>query len=194
MNQDIKGHYEVVRQTGATVTILTEIIEERGIDISAEEATIMCLGIYEDTGSFTFVSTTEQDFGAAALLLSKGANLNTVSNLTSREISPEQVGLLNEMIQAATHYHISGIEVVVTNVTTDDYVPDFAYLVHKMVKMQNLDAVFAISCMGNKIYVVARSRIPEVDAGAIMTLIGGGGHASAAAATSMSDTGDRPRI
>ena len=188
MNQDIKGHYEVVRRTGATVTILTEIIEERGIDISPEEATIMCLGIYEDTGSFTFVSTTEHDFKAAALLLSKGANLNTVSDLTSREISPEQVGLLNEMIQAATHYHISGIDVVVTNVITDDYVPDFAYLVHKMVKMQNLDAVFAISCMGSKIYIVARSRIPEVDAGTIMTLLGGGGHASAAAATIKGDT------
>jgi hypothetical protein len=34
-------------------------------------------------------------------LLSKGANLNTISNLISREISPEQIGLLNDMIQAA---------------------------------------------------------------------------------------------
>jgi tRNA nucleotidyltransferase (CCA-adding enzyme) len=180
---DVKGHYQVIEQTGATVTILAEILAERDVYITPEEATIMALGIYEDTGSFTFTSTTERDFRAAALLLSKGANLNTVSDLTSREISPEQVGLLNDMIQAATHYYISGIEVVVTNVTTDDYVPDFAYLVHKLVKMQNLDAIFAISCMGNKIYVVARSRVPEVDAGAILTGLGGGGHSSAAAAT-----------
>jgi len=183
MTNDIKGHYEVIRPTGATVTLLTEIIEEKGIDISPEEATIMCLGIYEDTGSFTFASTTEEDFRAAAQLLSKGANLNIVSNLTSREISAEQVGLLNDMIQAATHYNINGIEIIVTNVTTDNYVPDFAFLVHKMVKMQNLDAIFAISCMGSKIYVVARSRIPEVDVGEIVTPLGGGGHMYAAAAT-----------
>jgi tRNA nucleotidyltransferase (CCA-adding enzyme) len=183
MSNDIKGHYEVHHLTGATVTILTEILMEKGIDISPDEATIMCLGIYEDTGSFTFPSTTERDFTAAAFLLSKGASLNVVSNLTSREISPEQVGLLNDMIQAATRYNINGVEIVITTVSTDNYVSDFAFLVHKMVKMENLDAIFAIARMGNKMYLVARSRIPEVDVGAIVTPLGGGGHTFAAAAT-----------
>ncbi len=183
MSNDIKGHYEVHYLTGATVTILTEILMEKGIGISPDEATIMCLGIYEDTGSFTFPSTTERDFTAAAFLLSKGANLNVVSNLTSREISPEQVGLLNDMIQAATRYNINGVEIVITTVSTDNYVSDFAFLVHKMVKMENLDAIFAIARMGNKMYLVARSRIPEVDVGAIVTPLGGGGHTFAAAAT-----------
>ena len=183
MSNDIKGHYEVHHLTGATVTILTEILMEKGIGISPDEATIMCLGIYEDTGSFTFPSTTERDFTAAAFLLSKGANLNVVSNLTSREISPEQVGLLNDMIQAAIRYNINGVEIVITTVSTDNYVSDFAFLVHKMVKMENLDAIFAIARMGDKMYLVARSRIPEVDVGAIVTPLGGGGHTFAAAAT-----------
>ncbi len=183
MNNDIKGHYEVHHLTGATVTIITEILMEKGIGISPDEATIMCLGIYEDTGSFTFPSTTERDFTAAAFLLSKGANLNVVSNLTSREISPEQVGLLNDMIQAATRYNINGVEIVITTVSTDNYVSDLAFLVHKMVKMENLDAIFAIARMGDKMYLVARSRIPEVDVGAIVTPLGGGGHTFAAAAT-----------
>ncbi len=183
MANDIKGHYEVNQLTGATVTILTEILKEKGIDISPDEATIMCLGIYEDTGSFTFASTTEKDFIATAFLLSKGANINIVSNLIAREISPEQVGLLNDMIQAATHYNINGIEVVVTSITSDNYVPDFALLVHKMIKMENLNVIFAIARMGNKIYVTARSRIPEVDVGAILIHLGGGGHPFAAAAT-----------
>lgn len=180
---DISGDYEVHQLTGATVTILTEIIREKEVEISPDEATIMCLGIYEDTGSFTFPSTTEKDFNAAAFLLSKGANLNVVSNLISREISPEQVGLLNAMIQAATRYNINGVEIVITTVTTDNYISDFAFLVHKLVKMENLDAIFAIALMGDKMYVVARSRIPEVDVGAIVTPLGGGGHTFAAAAT-----------
>ncbi len=183
MDNDIKGDYEVHYLTGATVSILTEIIKEKNVDISPDEATIMCLGIYEDTGSFTFPSTTEKDFNAAAFLLSKGANLNVVSNLISREISPEQVGLLNDMIQASTRYNINGIEIVITTVTTDKYVSDFAFLVHKMVKMENLDAIFSIARMDDKMYVVARSRIPEVDVGSILTPLGGGGHTYAAAAT-----------
>lgn len=183
MPNDIKGHFEVLSSTGATVTLLTEILEEKGIDIGPDEATIMILGIYEDTGSFTFPSTTGQDFNAAALLLSKGANLNTVSDLIAREISPEQVGLLNDMIQGAIHFNIHGIDVVITTVNTDNYVPDFAFLVHKMVRMENLNAIFALAGMGNKIYLVARSRIPEVDVGAILKTIGGGGHSFAAAGT-----------
>jgi tRNA nucleotidyltransferase (CCA-adding enzyme) len=183
MDNDIKGDYEVHCLTGATVSILTEIIKSKGIDISPDEATIMCLGIYEDTGSFTFPSTTEKDFTAAAFLLSKGANLNIVSNLISREISPEQVGLLNDMIQAATHYNINGIEIVITIVSTDNYVSDFAFLVQKMAKMENLNAIFAVAQMGDKMYIVARSKIPEVDVGAIVTPFGGGGHTFAASAS-----------
>ncbi|MBT8373339.1 MAG: CBS domain-containing protein [Deltaproteobacteria bacterium] len=180
---DIKGHMEESRLTGATVTILTEILEQKKIDISPDEATIMCLGIYEDTGSFTFPSTTEDDFKAAAFLLSKGANLNIVSDMISREISSQQVSLLNDMIQAAVHYNIHGFEVIVTSVSLDQYLPDFAFLVHKMAKMEPVDAIFAIARMENKIYVVARSRIAEVDAGEIIAPLGGGGHTFAAAAT-----------
>lgn len=188
MDSDIRGDVEVCRTVGATVTILTKILQEKGIEVTPDEATIMCLGIYEDTGSFTFSSTSVEDFEAAAFLLSKGANLNMVSDLIAREISPEQVSLLNDLIQAATHYSINGIEVVVTSISTEDYVPDFAFLVHKMVKMENLDAVFAIANMGNKIYIIARSRISEVDVGNIIAPLGGGGHTYAAAATIKGNT------
>ncbi|HJO62418.1 MAG TPA: DHHA1 domain-containing protein, partial [Desulfobacterales bacterium] len=183
MTGDIKGDYEIHRSTGANVTILIEIIKKRRIDISPDEATIMCLGLFEDTGSFTFPSTTERDFMAAAFLVSKGANLNTISNLIAREISPVQVTLLNEMIQAVMYYNISGIEIAVTKITTDNYVPDFAFLVHKMLKMEDFNAIIAIGLMGSKIYIVARSKVPEVDVGAIVTPLGGGGHHYAAAAT-----------
>ncbi len=183
MADDIQGHFEAIRPAGATITILMDILEERGIDISPEEATVMCLGIYEDTGSFTFNSTTEDDFRAAAALLSKGANLNIVSNVISREISPQQLVLLNEMFQSTKNYNIHGIDIVVTSITKDEYIPDFAFLVHKMVKMENINAIFALACMGNKIYVVARSRAHEVDAAEIMQAMGGGGHRFAASAT-----------
>ena len=183
MENDVRGDVEHCRLTGATVTILSEILREKKIRLTPDEATIMCLGIYEDTGSFTFSSTTEEDFLAAAFFLSCGANLNIVSDLISREISPQQVGLLNDLIQAAVRHNINGVEVVVTTVTTDAYVPDFAFLVHKLVKMENIDAIFTIAAMGSKVYVVARSRIPEVDVGTILSALGGGGHTFAASAS-----------
>jgi tRNA nucleotidyltransferase (CCA-adding enzyme) len=179
---DIRGAVEVVEPTGAAVSILVGLLREREVPISPDEATIMCLGLYEDTGSFTFGSTTEKDFLAGAYLLSRGAKLGVVSDLTAREMNFEQVALLSEMLQSATTLNIRGVAVTLTRVSTSRYVPDFAFLVQKMVKMENLRALFALARMGNKVYVVARSRNPDVDVGAIIRELGGGGHAFAASA------------
>lgn len=180
---DIVADQECHMLTGATVTILTGILRRQQIEISPEEATIMCLGIYEDTGSFSFPSTTEKDFKAAAYLLSKGANLNVISEMITREFNPEQIGLLNDMIQALRRYTINGVEIALTGVTTDNYFPDFSFLVQKMAKMENMNAIFALALMENKVYVVARSRSDDVDVGDILAQLGGGGHPAAAAAT-----------
>jgi tRNA nucleotidyltransferase (CCA-adding enzyme) len=181
--QDIKGDYECFRETGATTSILTEMIREKGVYLSPDEATILCLGIYEDTGSFTFSSTTEADFHAAAYLLSKGANLDIISSLISKEINPRQLACLNDMLQSQAHHRINGVDIVITSISTEEYINDFSSLVHKMIQMENIEALFAIARMGDKVYVVARSKIPEVDAGAIITSLGCGGHSYAASAT-----------
>ena len=183
MPDDITGTFEVSEMTGASVTIMTKLLQKKEIPITAEEATIMALGLYEDTGSFTFSSTTEDDYLAAAYLLSQGANLNIVSNMIVREMNPEQVSLLNEMIQSASHHTIHGFDVVITTVSSEEYVADFALLVHKLRDMENLDVIFALANMENRVYMVARSRRPEVDVGDIAMEFGGGGHPSAAAAT-----------
>jgi tRNA nucleotidyltransferase (CCA-adding enzyme) len=183
MPDDLTATFEVSQPTGAAVTIMTKLLQQRGISLTPEEATILALGIYEDTGSFTFSSTTQDDYLAAAYLLSQGANLNVVSDMLSREMSPEHVSILNEMIQNATHHTINGVDVVITTVASEDYVGDLALLVHKMRDMENLDVIFALANMENRIYMVARSRLTEVDVGEIAMAFGGGGHASAAAAT-----------
>lgn len=185
---DVGGDKEIFEPTGANVTILTPILRRRRIPITADEATILCLGIYEDTGSFTFPSTTEKDLQEAAFLVSKGANVDTIASLISRELSPEQVGILNEMIQNIVRHPIGGIEVAVTSISAESYIPDFAFLVQKLMRMEDLNALFAVALMGNKIYVVARSKIPEVDVGAVLGRLGGGGHPYAASAAIKGET------
>ena len=181
--KDIKAHYAVNSATGANVTLLTELIQAKKIPLSPEEATIMCLGIYEDTGSFTFSSTTERDFTAAAFLVSNGADLATISNMIAKEMDPRQINLLNDMINAAVHHMINGVNITIAIVSCDEYIHDLAFLVQKMIKIESLTALFGIALMKNKIYISARSRSPEVDVGAILTELGGGGHKFAAAAT-----------
>jgi tRNA nucleotidyltransferase (CCA-adding enzyme) len=180
---DINGNVEFIRGTGATVTILIALLKAQDIAISSEEATIMMLGIYEETGSFQYPSTTTEDFEAASFLLSKGANVNLVSDMLVKELTPEQVFLLNDLINSASIYNINGIDIVIAEGSTENYVGDLAVVVHKFRDMENINVVFALFRMEDRVYVIARSRISEVDAGHILSLLGGGGHKEAASST-----------
>lgn len=180
---DVKGDLEVVRETGAAVTILIEEIRRRGIDLNAEEATVLALGLYEDTGSFAFSSTTPQDLEAAAWLLGRGANLNIVSNMMTSDLSTDQIELLHRLIQGCELVSLGGVEVLVTTASAEHYVGDLAVLIHKFKDMENPEAIFAVVRMEDRIHLIGRSNIEEVNVGEIAADFGGGGHATAASAT-----------
>ena len=180
---DLKGELEMLAPVGSNATLMTEILAAKGVELSPEEATVLALGIYEDTGAFTFNSTTPRDYLAAAHLLAAGADLNVVAELTSRELTTEQVTLLSEMINAAQRHTINQVEVVVTQASTENYVDEVAVLVHKMMEMQSIQVLFALFNMEGRVHMVARSRTGQVNVGEIARHFGGGGHPSAAAAT-----------
>lgn len=182
-DDDVESEAYVTGSTGACVTILISIIRKKGIDITPEEATVMMLGIYEETGSFQYPSTTMADLEAASYLLSKGAHVNIVSEVLVKELTPEQVFLLHDVIRAAAVQNINGVDVVITEAFTESYVGDLAVLVQKFRDMENLNAIFALFRMDERIYIIGRSRIPEVDVGRILSLMGGGGHKEAASCT-----------
>jgi len=182
MEGDIRANVDISKAYGATTTILSEILQEQQIKLTPEEATVMALGIYEDTGLFTFSSTTQADFIQAGYLLSCGASLNTIASLVVKEIKAEQVTWLNELLNEMSVHRINGIDVNISTISSPSYIPDLASIVQKIVRMENLDIFFAIILMGTKIDIIARNRIPEVDVGKIMSDLGGGGHAYAASA------------
>ncbi len=180
---DIRGAVEFCKPVGATVTLMVEQIRKRRLRITPEEATILMLGIYEDTGSLTFNSTRVEDLEAAAYLLKKGADLNVVSDLITSELTQDQVVLLNELVQSLSSHTFAGVDVHLAEASADGYVGDLAVLVHKLRDMENYDVLFVLARMENRVFFVARSRIEEVDVGAIAREFGGGGHPTAASAT-----------
>ena len=180
---DVKGDLEVIRRVGSTTTILVQILMERGIPITPDEATVMMLGIYEDTGSLGFPSTTVDDYLAAGHLLSCGAKLTQVSDILARDLTSGQISLLYDLLQGTRSYTIRGVEVVIAEARREEYVGDLALLVHKLRDMEGVSILFVICQMGDRVVLVGRSRKPEVDAAAVMREFGGGGHAYAASAT-----------
>ena len=182
-SDDLHGSFEVVSEVGATATLLLNVLRERGIEITPDEATVMLLGIYEDTGNLTFSSTKEEDLMAAGYLVRKGANLNILSNVITKELTAEQVFLLNDLIQSATRYSVHGIDVVIAQASVDRYIGDIAVLVHKLKDMENLDVLFVLVRMEDRVYFIGRSRLEEVNVADIAGEFGGGGHPTAASAT-----------
>ncbi len=180
---DVKGQMEVVRDVGATVTLLIHEIRNRGLELNSEEATIMALGLYEDTGSFTFSSTTPEDLEAASWLLEQGANLNVVANVMPSDLNRGQIEVLHQLIEESETVTLGGIEIVVTTASAEGYVGDLAILVHKYRDIENLRAIFAVIRMEDRLHLIARSSVDEVNCGDIAFEFGGGGHPSAASAT-----------
>ncbi|WP_298435334.1 A-adding tRNA nucleotidyltransferase [Geobacter sp.] len=185
---DIRPSGGEIRDCGSSTSILALILKEKGVEVTPVEATLMMLGIYEDTGNLTFPSTTTDDYAAAAWLLGQGANLNIVADFVTQELTAEQVSLLNDLIKSLRTVSVNGVDVAIAHASLDYYVGDIAVLAHMMRDMENLEALFVVVGMGERVYIVARSRIPEVDVGAILREFGGGGHATAAAATVRGET------
>ena len=75
---------------GATTTRCVEQLGKRGLSLTNEEATLLMLGIYEDTGSLTYDTTTARDIRAAAWLLGQGALLPVVRRFLNIPLTPTQ--------------------------------------------------------------------------------------------------------
>lgn len=173
----------VAEPVGATTTLLIERLRAGGIAVTPFEATVLALGLYEETGSLAYASTTPRDLEAAAWALASGADLNMVGEVLRRHLDPEQVSLLNELLQASELLYLEGHKVLLTSTASDRYHGDLAGLVHQLAEMEGLDAVVAAFAMKDKVEIIGRSRRPEIDVGELAREFGGGGHAVAAAAT-----------
>lgn len=180
---DIRADSLVLEEVGATATIMSEKLIEKGIIPTPIEATLLCLGIYEETGNLLFSSTTERDLMAVVWLLKHGASLKIVSSYMKSELSHEELELLNELVRSSREIMIHGMDIRIAKGSREDYAGDVAHLAHKMMDMEDIDAVVLLFNLQGKTLIVGRSRTPELDMSAVMEFFDGGGHRSAASAT-----------
>lgn len=177
-----------IESVGSTVTVLAKLLQGRGIVPDDDTATMMMLGLYEDTGNLMFPNVTQDDYAAASFLLGCGADLNQVGQVLIRELSVEQVELLHQLLQSLQLVSISGVDVYLAQASIDCYVGDIAILAHKIRDMEQLDVLIVAVRLEDRIFLVGRSRIDDLHVGHVMAELGGGGHATAASATVRDET------
>jgi tRNA nucleotidyltransferase (CCA-adding enzyme) len=167
---------------GAATTLLVERIHACGISIEPLEATLLLLGIYEDTGSLLYGTTTARDIRCAAWLVEYGAKLDVVREFIQHPLTPEQRDLYEKLLESTETHMVNGHAVVLAKAKISQPVDEIATLAHKLRELYEPGAVFVLVQLNGDIQLVARGTTNAVDVSAIAKRFGGGGHERAAAA------------
>ena len=171
--------------TGANTTLLVEKLIEYGIPVDPVQATLLALGIYEDTGNLTYASTTSRDAAALAWLLEpeRGVSLREVNEFLHHPITDEQRKLLQTLMERCEFHEIAGHNIIVTTAPGQpDFADELSTLAARLRDFHEPDALFMLVDLGDMVQLVARSTTDSVDVGKIARALGGGGHNRAAAA------------
>ena len=168
--------------TGACTTILVEKLREQNKALTPIEATLMLLGIYEDTGSLTYSCTTARDASAVAFLLEQGADLNIASIYLNPPLSNAQQQLYDRLLKDLVQLDIEGYSILVSKAIANDLNDEISTVAHKMREFLTPDGLVLLVSTRQGIRLVARSTTDNVDMAQLATHFGGGGHKRASSA------------
>ena len=172
-------HY---KNAGATTSIIALILKGKNLAPSPYEASAMLAGIYSDTGSFRYPSTSPIDFLAAAYLLSLGAETEFVRKYLPGELSEREIDILKTLKDNLRIVEVHGNQVGITYGRFDSYVGDVAPLISKLLEVYSLPAVFGVVEVQSTTFLIGRARTAKVNAAKVAEAFGGGGHPEAASA------------
>ncbi|MCS6999146.1 MAG: CBS domain-containing protein [Aquificaceae bacterium] len=180
-----------VGAVGSCTTLLIEELVREGIEVDPESATILALGIYEDTGMLTYEGTTPRDAEAVAWLLERGLNLRLLRRFLSGGISKEDIDFLSRHMTSFENLFLEGRQVSIGVLRAEEYRPDILSLFYELRDIREASAFFVIVEAGNKTYLFGRSVRGEFDVSELLQRFGGGGHEFASAVKFEGVSGER---
>lgn len=175
---------------GANTTLLVELLMRTPagaaapVKLSAVQATLLALGIHEDTGSLTYPSTTHRDARCLAWLMEteRGVNLEVLGRFLNHPLSDAQRNLLETLIEQSEFHKIAGHTVVLSHARATGFSDELSALVGRLRNHHEADAIFMVVELDDIVQMVARSLTDDIDVGKVARALGGGGHTRAAAA------------
>jgi len=170
-----------VEEIGSATTIVVEHIKKKNLFPDTKRASLLAIGIYEDTGNFLFSSTTPRDIKAVAYLLENGANLDMVSAFIKIEMTIDQKKIREELDRNVEIFKINKTKIAIGITETEKFIGGLNLITSKIWQNRSYDTYISIVRMGRKIYVVGRTNSEDVNLGELMGELRGGGHKRAAA-------------
>jgi len=158
---------------GATTSILTHEIHDRGIALTPLEASVLLLGIHEDTGSLTYPGTTAYDVEAVTFLMQAGAEIDVLNQFLARSLTTGQRVMLGQLVDSLESWEVNGQEIAVCAARSEEYVDSAAVLTHYIVEDLGYRVAVALIEMPERLQIVGRSRLSSVDMAAVLKHLGG---------------------
>ncbi|HEY60176.1 MAG TPA: CBS domain-containing protein [Anaerolineae bacterium] len=168
--------------TGASTTYFIEDIREQNGNLTMIQATLLLLGIYEDTGSLIYPNTTSRDAQAVAYLLSQGASLIIASEYLNPPLSDQQEQVLERTLENIQTHTIKGQKIIIAFTEALGLSEEVSSIAHKICNLFDPNALFLFVQTKGGIRFVARSNSKQINVAEIAALYNGGGHTRAAAA------------
>jgi len=181
----------VITRVGAATSLVVDELRKSKVKLSPFEATLLALGIYEDTGCLTFTGTTEVDARCIAYLLKHGVDLEQVNSYIRPKLNDEQVSLLEALVKASMVETFEGSKVVFSSAQTKPFIEGLANLTGKLLEVMSCDAAFCAVYMRDRIHLVGRSDSQSVDVRSVVRKFGGDGHRGAGSAVIKEDDVER---
>jgi len=176
------GALYTIEEVGATTSLLVEQLRELRVSLTPLEATLLLLGIYEDTGSLSYTTTTARDLRSAAWLLEQEANLGVVNDFLRHPLDEPYQAIYHQLVEHIEWHSLHDQAILIAVARLDEYVEELSVLAHKLDDVFDPDASFLLFAFKDQVQLIARSSSKAVDVGEIARTFGGGGHSAAAAA------------
>ena len=161
-------------QVGACTTLLVEKLQSAGTELTTIQATLLLLGIYEDTGSMTYVHTTARDVNAVAFLLEQGASLRIANRFLNSPLSAQQMTLYDNLLKNSRSLQLYGQQIIIACTDASTMTDEISSVAHKLRDLLAPDAIFIIVKTAAGVRIVARSTSDQVNVAEVAAHFGGG--------------------
>lgn len=183
LRADLPDSWQVtIDPTGAATTSFVEHLQDHLHTLNNVQATLLLLGIYEDTGSLAYASTTVRDIRAVAALVEAGASLRIAAEFLNPALSEAQMKLYDAILPVVRTQTINGKCIVLAAADGSEMTEEISSIAHKLRDLLDPDGLFLLVKTQEGIRIVARSTSDQVNVAKVMNLYGGGGHERAASA------------
>ncbi len=174
----------IIAPVGSSTTLVVDEIRQKEIKLTAFEATLLAIGIYEDTGCLTYSGTCDLDAACVSFLLKQGADLSQVNNFINPKLTAEQNELFERLTQHSRTISISGIKVIIAHASCPRYIEGLATMTRRLLELTSSDAAIAVVHMRDRVHIVGRSDTQAINVRHLALEFGGDGHPGAASAVS----------